>query len=163
MSTQPQIREEVAQSFAGNAQRRADAQLDIAMQATIKGDARRIFTALTVPEYKEAWMCPPYPDPGSYITAHQAADHYQLDFYRSGTLYVTVTGLYQVCRRHRLDFTWRDHRMQDCPESRVRVHIDGNFESSRLTIHHYGIFREDYSRWLHHMWLASLEKLALLF
>jgi hypothetical protein len=108
-------------------------------------------------------MCPPCPDAGSYVTAQQAADRYQLDFYLSGALYVTVTGRYQVCRRHRLDFTWRDHRMQNCPESQVRVHIDGHFESSRLTLLHYGIFREDYSRWLHQMWLASLEKLALLF
>ncbi|WP_263351983.1 SRPBCC family protein [Acidicapsa acidisoli] len=163
MSTQPQIEEEVMQRFAGNAQRRAAGQLDIAMQATIKGDARRIFTALTVPEYREAWMCPPDPNPGSFVTAQQAADQYQLDFYRSGALHATVTGQYQVCRRHRLDFTWRDHRMPDWPESHVRVHIDGHFESSRLTLLHCGIFREDHSRWLHRMWLASLDKLASLF
>jgi uncharacterized protein YndB with AHSA1/START domain len=151
------------QSLAANAQWRAAGRLDIAMQAIIKGDVRRVFTALTVPEFREAWMCPPDPDPSSYVNAHQIADHYQLDFYRSGTLHATVTGLYQVCRRHRLDFTWRDHRMPDCPESQVRVHIDGHFESSRLTVLHCGIFREDHSRWLHHMWLASLEKLASLF
>jgi uncharacterized protein YndB with AHSA1/START domain len=163
MSTQPRIEEEVIQRFADNGQRRAAGQLDIAMHATIKGDARRIFTALTMPEYRETWMCPPDPDQCSYVTACQAANYYQLDFYRSGTLHTTVTGLYQVCRRHRLDFTWRDHRMPDCPESQVRVHIDGHFESSRLTLLHRGIFREDYSRWLHYMWLASIEKLTALF
>ena len=150
------------QRLADNAQRRAAGQLDIAMHATIKGDARRIFTAMTVPEYREAWMCLPDPGPGSYVTAYQAADHYQLNFYRSGTLQATVTGQYQICRRHRLDFTWRDHRMLDYPESRVRVHIAGHFESSRLTLLHRDIFGEDYSRWLHHMWLASLDKLAAL-
>ena len=139
----------------------------IAIRATLKADKRRIFDALTLPEYMEAWLCLPCSHSNCHTTASQTGSRFRFDHYVAGTLDLCITGCYQVCRRGKMSFAWHktDARLQpgNSSESLVLIRLYGEFASSALDLTHTGHFSPDEYRWHCDMWQLSLNKLQSLF
>ena len=135
----------------------------IAMQAHIHADVRRIFQALTAPEYREIWMCLPSQDVRSRVAASQTADRFVLDFYRADRLDARVTGSYRVCRWRKLEFTWQIDGAPESAASRVEIRLHGGFSHTRLELRHRGLNAEAEYLWHKQMWAASLHNLKRLF
>jgi hypothetical protein len=124
----------------------------IAMRATLKADKRRIFDALTLPEYMETWLCLPCSHSSCRTTASQTGSRFRFDHFVADALDLSITGCYQVCRRGKMSFTWQKS-----------IRLYGEFACSTLCLTHSGFLSPDEHRWHSDMWQLSLTKLQALF
>ncbi len=139
----------------------------IELHATVNADKRRIFDALTLPEYMEAWLCLPCNHSNCHTTASQTGSCFRFDHFVDGMLDLTITGSYRICRRSKMCFSWRKNRAirrpESSPETHVLIRLDGAFASSNVRVSHTGFFSKDEYSWHRGMWQMSLKKLQSLF
>lgn len=166
MSAQPQPWAGGLPQSSRNDVQRIDSQqhvvlCDIALQAVIKADVRRVFHAVNMPEYREAWLCAPDGSGYCRATAEQTDDSYRIDFYSGGFLDVSVSGSYQVREPDEIAFTWGKNNAHETT-SLVRIHLQGDSDHTVLNLRHSGIATAAEHTWHQRMWCRSLEKLAWL-
>ena len=142
---------------------RRTSQLDITIQTTINADPRRIFHALTMPEYLEVWMSLPEPDAYSGVVALRNANSYRIDFYRSENLDASITGLFRIYKADKLVLTWRKFGVSDDAQSIVNILLQGGIGRCILELRHTGLPSYEESVWHQSMWRTSLRNLAQLF
>jgi uncharacterized protein YndB with AHSA1/START domain len=139
----------------------------ITLRIELAADRRRIFDALTVPEYIETWLSLPCTHVDCRTIASRTSDYYRLDHYAANRLDFSITGLYHVCRRAKMSFTWRKTEVSGdqggVSESRVLIRLYGDFAKSTLSLAHTGFFSESEYRWHGELWDRSLTKLQALF
>jgi uncharacterized protein YndB with AHSA1/START domain len=140
----------------------------IELRVTVNANTRRIFDALTLPEYTETWLCLPCNHTDCHTIASQSRDHhFRFDHFIAGTIDLSISGSYQVCRRGKMSFTWQKsialQTPGNSPETAVLIRLYGEFSSSTLYLSHSGFFSADEFRWHHDMWQRSLKKLQSLF
>jgi uncharacterized protein YndB with AHSA1/START domain len=135
--------------------------LDIVLQVVIMADVRRVFHALSILEYREAWLCAP-DGRGRCCVTGQTDDSYRIDFYRAGFLDVSISGSQQACRGDEIVFSWRKSDAPDTSASRVRIYLQGDSARSVLNLRHSGITSVAEHLWHQRMWGRSLEKLGWL-
>jgi uncharacterized protein YndB with AHSA1/START domain len=138
----------------------------IAITTKVNADRRRIFDALTLPEYMETWFCLPGSDSASRLAASHTGDRYCLERFAAGGVDICITGSYHVCRRGKLLFTWKKSTSPvptAIPETNVSIRLLGAFTQSTVCLYHTGCFSEGEFLWHQEMWNLSLDKLRLLF
>jgi uncharacterized protein YndB with AHSA1/START domain len=136
---------------------------DVVMQATMHADPRRIFHALTMPEYVETWMTLPEQQKGSFVVAMQRAKSFRIDFYRQNMLDASVTGSFRIQQLDKLIFTWRRFGELDDAQSIVTILLQGGAGRCVLELRHTGLRSHPESHWHRQLWSASLRNLARLF
>jgi uncharacterized protein YndB with AHSA1/START domain len=140
---------------------------EIALHMTLSADRRRIFDALTLPEYIETWLSLPGEHSNCRTVAARTENGYQLDHYGLDRLDFSISGNYRVCRRARMLFTWRKSSATSdplsTPESLVLIRLYGAFAQSTLLLTHTGRFSESEYGWTCDLWTLSLRKLQTLF
>jgi hypothetical protein len=139
----------------------------IALRVEVAADRRRIFDALTVPEYIETWLRIPSANADCHTVASQADDCFRLDHYAADRLELSITGSYRVRRRGKMFFSWCKSLPCDepveVPESLVLIRLYGAFAKSTLCLAHTGLFSECEYRWHRELWNRSLAQLQALF
>ena len=134
---------------------------EVSVQRSVNADRSRLFQALTLPEYIDAWFVAPGAVPGStavtmgpdcFIVGYRLLDGREERF----------VGSYKVLRRAKIQFAWKRDSFQETDSSLVRIRLQGDFERTTLHVTHVGL---DESEQAHYrlLWAASLEKLASLF
>ena len=136
---------------------------DIVIQSDIQADPRRVFHAMSMPEYLETWMSLPDPDESCYVIALQRAASYRIDFYRDNILDASITGLFRIYKPDKLLLTWRRFGAQDDAQSVVAILLQGGFNRCLLELRHSGLRTAAESLWHRKMWSVSLRNLAQLF
>jgi uncharacterized protein YndB with AHSA1/START domain len=137
--------------------------LDLVIQASFHADPRRIFHALTVPEYLETWMALPDASVNCHVVALRVANSFRIDFYRSNALDASVTGSFRIQKQDKLLFTWSKFGESDDVHSIVDIVLQGSVGRCTLELRHSGLRSGSESRWHQRMWSASLQNLAMLF
>lgn len=139
----------------------------IQFEATVSADKRRLFDAITLPEYRESWLCFPDQHPGGYVAASWADNVYRLDYLVQGGTGFSIAGAYRACRRSKMVFTWRKSIATglhlSLPETLVTIRLQGAFSNTTVSVDHAGVFSPAEYRWHSDMWRLSLEKLRSLF
>jgi hypothetical protein len=134
----------------------------ITMSVDVEADARRIFHALTVPEYLEAWVDLPDCGKDSAIVVAATDNGYRLDHYSDGRVDVSISGSYLFCHQRKLRLFWRATRMSNCTDSLVDFRLRGNFGSSVLELRHMAFGSAEEHIWHERLWRGSLERLTTL-
>jgi uncharacterized protein YndB with AHSA1/START domain len=133
----------------------------------VSADKRRVFDALTLPEYREAWLSLPGRNSGRYTTATSNDNAYRLDHFVEGGLEFSIAGAYRVCRRSKMAFTWRKSSATSlhvsAAETLVTIRLQGAFADTTIALDHHGLFSPAEYRWHSEMWDLSLNKLRSLF
>ena len=135
----------------------------IHMEFSIRADTRRLFHALTVPEYLEAWLCLPGHHLGCSMAATRIKDDYLLEHYCGASAALSITGSYLVCRRRNVIFSWSVAGDFCVPETRVDIRLRGDFESSTLILLHSGFASSADYKWHQALWTASMGRLTRLY
>jgi uncharacterized protein YndB with AHSA1/START domain len=139
----------------------------IVLSVTVGADKRRLFDALTLPEYREAWLSIPGSRSDCYSAASETRGVYRLDHFVEGGLEFSISGVYRVCRRSKMAFTWRKSSATSlhvsAPETLVTIRLQGAFSDTTVSLHHAGAFSPAEYRWHSEMWDLSLNKLRSLF
>jgi uncharacterized protein YndB with AHSA1/START domain len=133
------------------------------LKCSVPADTQRIFSALTVPEYIEAWICVP----GYHLECRNLtssnANGFQIEHYcRSGKA-TKISGTYRSFLKRKLSFSWRPTRGSVARESFVDIRLQGAFERSILRLRHFGLDSEDDFNWHSAFWSSSIARLCKLF
>lgn len=131
----------------------------INMECSVAGNTRRVFEALTVPEYLEAWFCIPGRHLGCHSAASRCVDGFMLKHFCDAGSVTTVTGSYSVFLRRKLIFSWQISGGINTPESIVDIRLCGDFERSVLRLRHLGLQSDEEFSWHTDLWAASLTRL----
>ena len=136
---------------------------NINLECRLAADMGRIFNALTIPEYIEAWICLPGCPTECRNATHRIADGFQIEHQcHSGTV-TTVDCMYVSLLKRKLSFLWRPTGALEMAESLVDIRLRGDFESSILRLRHSGFASEEEFRWHSDLWSGSLTKLSRMF
>jgi uncharacterized protein YndB with AHSA1/START domain len=133
------------------------------LEFNVRADARRLFHALTVPEYLEAWVSLPGHNLGCSTAAARSNQDYVIEHYCEGSPALTITGTYSVCRRRNVVFSWRVDGNLSIPETEVNIRLRGNFESTTLIVRHTGFAAEADCAWHQALWTVSMRRLVALY
>jgi uncharacterized protein YndB with AHSA1/START domain len=147
------------QPWNGTRPRQHDSQLTVTMK--LNADRLRLFQALTLPEYMEAWIAPPGAARHPRVSA--AADWFRIDLFEDEGQDTCITGSYVMRRRGKLHFTWRKGRSLDAPVSMVAIRLNGDFERTELTLIHSGLTSFAECDWHREFWQESIRRLSGLF
>jgi len=135
----------------------------LCLEVSIRADVRRLFHALTVPEYLEAWMSFPGDHSGCSTLASRIDDDYMVEHCCQGVPSFSIAGTYSICRRRNLTFSWRVDGVLSMSKTEVDIRLHGDFENTRLILQHSGfVSRGDYT-WHRLLWCASLDRLIALY
>jgi hypothetical protein len=135
----------------------------VAMSIGVDADTRRIFHALTVPEYLEAWIEMPDQAADSSVVATQDANGYRLSHHFAGCSAVSITSSFLFRHQRKMRLLWQKTRESVSDESIVDFRLRGNFGSSILELRHTELNSAEEFFWHQRLWQGSLEKLASLF
>jgi uncharacterized protein YndB with AHSA1/START domain len=129
--------------------------------ASVKADRQRIYQALTVPEYIEAWFSAPDAIEDS-TEVFAGADFFSIGYTcRQGERFRILCS-YKVCRRGKLLFTWERNAPSEQSSSVVKIRLLGDFERTSVLVTHVGLALSD-QQWHENLWKSSLRKLGKLF
>jgi hypothetical protein len=132
----------------------------INLEFSLAADTRRIFEALTVPEYMELWISLPGDHPDCCTRANRRTDGFVCEHLCGGRSKVTISGAYSVFLRRKLVFSWTISGLSSTAASLADLRLCGDFERSILRLRHFGFTSdEDYS-WHTALWTASLTRLS---
>jgi len=137
--------------------------LTLSMEASIRADARRLFHALTAPEYVELWLSIPGQHPGCWTLGAGNDHEFAIEHFCDGRRFVSISGRYAVCRRRNVMFTWRVEGDVCVPETQVDIRLRGDFERTTLMLRQTGfVSRHDFA-WHQALWNTSIGRLAALY
>ncbi len=133
----------------------------LAISVIMNADRYRLFQALTVPEYMEAWLCLGG-DARHQASVSRNASGFRIDFRGPPGQEVSIAGTYLVYRRSKLVFTWQ-MGAGDGQHSVVLIRLHGEFSRTRLCLYHLGLRSQEDRQWHESMWESSLAALSFLF
>ncbi len=131
----------------------------INIEVNLAADTRRIFEALTVPEYMEAWLSVPGYHSDCHATVSRRVDGFAWEHFCNAGSVIRIAGSYSACLRRKLIFSWKISGGLSTPESRVDIRLYGYFERSILRLRHLGLQSDQELSWHTGMWTASLTRL----
>ena len=128
---------------------------------TADADRNRIYQALTLPEYVDAWLVVPGAVARSTVVAI-GEDGFLVTYRLAEGREERCFGFYKVLRRGKVQFAWRREGFDHSRTSLVRIQLQGDFGRTTVRLTHVGL---DESERPHYkmLWDASLDRLAGLF
>lgn len=128
---------------------------------SIPAERRRVYCALTLPEYMESWLSIPGAAPGCVTveTDNQSFSIYCLDV-ESARLSIRCS--YRTCNNKRLLFDWKCDSLRTARTCLVQIRLVGEFERTNLELIHLGLDPSKIN-WHHELWDKSLARLSSLF
>ena len=135
--------------------------LSVSAIGSANAHRHRVFQALTVPEYIEAWFSAPDALIGS-TTVTGCDGSFSIRYSNPAGQHISISCSYQVVRRSKLLFTWRSDTSPERVPSLVKIRLVGDFERTTVQVTHVGMQQSE-QQWHAELWEASLEKLCSLF
>lgn len=135
----------------------------ICASVRVRAETRRVFQALIVPEFVEAWLR--IPDSGALwsVSSMQPCQGFVVECRGETAKTFRIAAAYTALRRRRLLICWKMERNRQLRESSVAMRLVGDFECSILSVCHTGLREFDDFVWHRRLWIESLERLAGLF
>jgi len=133
----------------------------VSANRSVRADRSRIFQAITVPEYMEAWFSAPGSIPGQTRVLGDDNSFSICGPTEHGSSF-RISCTYSVHRRSKLIFTWNKYPFPEGTASTVRIRLQGDFGRTNVDVRHTGI-KPFERKWCELLWESSLEKLSRLF
>jgi uncharacterized protein YndB with AHSA1/START domain len=135
----------------------------ISASVRIRTDIRRLFQAVVVPEYLDAWLRVPEHEVSSAVTPLQQSVGFALKWRSARATQSQILATYRTCRRRKLIISWKIEKNSLLKESSVILRLSGDFGCSVLSLFHSGLGTFDDFAWHRQFWHLSLERLVNLF
>lgn len=135
----------------------------IAMTVSVNAERHRLFQALTLPEYMEAWMRIPGSHGDQEIVATCTQESYRILSCGADGPEACITGVYRVSRRSKVVFTWRKGTASSASPSLVTIRLLGDFARTTLSLSHSGLASKVDYLWHRALWESSMGRLRALF
>ena len=133
------------------------------LEFDIEADARRLFGALTEPEYIETWLRLPGDHRGCPTSAARVGQNFVIEHQCGGAPSTYIAGTYSACNRHNICFSWRVEGNFAAAESYADISLKGNFEHTTLILQHGGFQDAVQYAWHRALWMGSIGQLIELY
>jgi hypothetical protein len=133
------------------------------LECSVPADTRRIFNALTVPEYIEAWISVPGYHPECCNVTIRNAHGFNIEHRCINGATTMISGTYCSFLKRKLSFSWQPSCGSSSGESFVDIRLHGDFERSILRLRHFGLDSEEDFNWHSALWSSSIARLCRLF
>jgi uncharacterized protein YndB with AHSA1/START domain len=137
--------------------------LTVHLELSIKAEVRRLFHALTAPEYIETWISFPGHAAGCANVATKVENDFLIAHMCQGGAATQISGRFSVCERRNLTFSWRVEGERNVSTSFVNVRLSGDFEYTTLQLKHGGFTSREQYGWHRSLWSSSLARLKKLY
>ena len=135
---------------------------DVALSFQFKADSSRVFYALSIPEYIEAWLQAPDTDDLRFVFNQVAEETFRIDLYRGETLQASVDGSCWVVGSNQVRYIWKTTSLIDTTETLVDMKLLPGSGGCVLALKHSGFRDPAESARCRRMWQQSLERLCRL-
>lgn len=156
MSDTQQFDLEQAGAFAAVPAPEEDA---IILSTRIEVEGRRVFLALSIPEYMEAWLQPPEPEE-LLVFGFVNQERFQVDLYRAEAHWRSIHGSARIVNRNRVVYIWKTISPCATSHTEVDLKLTGTEDGCLLALKHSGFQNMVERAWHRRMWMQSLEKLS---
>ena len=137
-------------------------QNEVALSLRIKADSRRVYHALSIPEYMEAWMQAPDRDKLLFVSGLAEQENFRIYLYRARSLHGSIHGSTRVTNENRITYIWRTKSPVGTARTRVDISLVGSRRGCTLRLKHSGLQNMADREWHRTMWCRSMERLSLL-
>ena len=135
---------------------------EVALSFQFKADSSRVFYALSLPEYIEAWLRAPDTDDLRFVFNQVAEETFRIDLYRGQTLQASVDGSCWVVGANQVRYIWKITTVLDTTETLVDMKLLSGSGGCVLALKHSGFNDPTESARCRRMWEQSLECLGRL-
>jgi uncharacterized protein YndB with AHSA1/START domain len=135
---------------------------DVALSFQFKADSSRVFYALSIPEYIEAWLEAPDTDDLRFVFNQVAEETFRIDLYRGQTLQASVDGSCWVVGENQVRYIWKTASPIALSETVVDMKLLRGPGGCVLALKHSGLKDPVESARCRRMWQQSLERLSRL-
>jgi uncharacterized protein YndB with AHSA1/START domain len=135
---------------------------DVALSFRFNADSSRVFYALSIPEYIEAWLQAPDTDDLRFVFNQIAEETFRIDLYRGETLQASVDASCWVVGANQVRYIWKTTSLIDTTETLVDMKLLAGSGGCVLALKHSGFNDPAESARCHRMWQQSLERLCRL-
>jgi uncharacterized protein YndB with AHSA1/START domain len=134
---------------------------EVCVEKSVNADRNRLFQALTLPEYIDAWFAAPGAETGS-TSVTMGPDCFVVTYRLMDGSEQRFVGSYKVLRRSKVQFAWKRDAFQDTDSSLVKIRLQGDFGRTTVQVTHVGLPEAEQAHY-QMLWKASLDRLATLF
>ena len=135
---------------------------DVALSFQFKADSSRVFYALSIPEFIEAWLQAPDTDDLRFVFNQIAEETFRIDLYRGETLQASVDGTCWVVGTNQVRYFWKTTAPIGTTETLVDMKLLSGLGGCVLALKHSGFNDPEESARCSRMWRQSLERLCRL-
>lgn len=135
---------------------------DVILSYRIEAEASRVLSALSMPEYIEAWLQAPDADSFRFAFNPEARDGFRIDLYRSENLQSSVYSACRVVSSNQVRYIWKTISANGISDTLVDMHLRSSPGGCILGLKHSGFKDNAESTWCYKMWHRSLECLCKL-
>jgi uncharacterized protein YndB with AHSA1/START domain len=135
---------------------------DIALSRMIEADSSRVFYALSIPEYIEAWLLAPDAEASQLVFELVTSETFQIDLYRAQALEASIHGFCRVVGANEVRYRWTTTSSISTTETLVDMKLLCAPEGCIIDLKHGGFEDPIESAWCYKMWHKSLDKLSTL-
>jgi uncharacterized protein YndB with AHSA1/START domain len=135
---------------------------DVALSFHFNADGGRVFYALSIPEYIEAWLQAPDTDDLRFVFNQVAEETFHIDLYRGQTLQASVDASCWVVGANQVRYIWKTTSSIETTETLVEMKLLAGSDESVLDLKHSGFNDRAESARCRRMWQQSLERLSRL-
>ena len=135
---------------------------DVALSFQFKADSSRVFYALSIPEYIEAWLQAPDTEELRFVFKQVAEETFRIDLYRGETRQASVDGSCWVVGSNQVRYIWKTTSLIDTTETLVDMKLLSGSGGCVLALKHSGFNDPAESARCRRMWQQSLQRLCRL-
>jgi uncharacterized protein YndB with AHSA1/START domain len=133
--------------------------LEVVISIEIAADWRRVFHAITLPEYIEAWLQVPDVDRIECHPEWRSLTRFRIDPFPVNMPRRSIYGSCSLSRSDTIIYQWKgthvDHRIQ----SKVEIRFNGGPQQCTLHLRHSGLVNEEERDWHSVLWERSFHTL----
>lgn len=135
---------------------------DVVHSVRIQADRERVFYALSIPEYIEAWFRSPNEDGLRFVFHSVTEETFRIDLYRADTVQTRIHGLCSVLNLNQIRYAWKTTSMVAKTSTFVDLRLLAGPEGCTLGLKHSGFRDAVESGWYGQVWRRSLDTLCSL-
>ena len=133
---------------------------DVALSFKFNADSSRVFYALSIPEYIEAWLQAPDTDELRFVFNQVGEDTFRIDLYRGPSLQASIDGSCWVVGSNQVRYIWKTTSPLGTAETLVDMKLLSGSGGCVLALKHSGFRDQAESARCSRMWHQSLDRLG---
>jgi uncharacterized protein YndB with AHSA1/START domain len=135
---------------------------DVALSFRIRADCSRVFYAISIPEYIEAWFRLPVEEGLRFVFNPIAQQAFRIDLYRAEAPLGSIHSDCNIMNANQIRYTWKTRYSTDVTNTVVEMKLLSVSRGCTLTLKHSGFRDGAENTWHTKLWGLSLESLCRL-